>query len=108
MSEQQQSAIKCAIVIGIREDGGVFIETHGTDQNLITVEGLLGYGKRYVDNAWAEREIGKNSTEERPEAQTEAGEEVEVEVIPPVVEPKPKKRAPRKKKEEVVDVEVSE
>lgn len=91
--EQNQPAIKCAIVVGMREDGTVFLETHGTEQNLIIIDGLLDYGKDYVDERWAEAKAAKavpaQVTEPNPEPET-----------------KPKRKAPaRKKKEATEDAE---
>lgn len=91
--EQAPSKIDCAIVVGVREDGGVFIETHGERQNLITIDGLVKYAERYVENEWAKRR--KDTEAQQVQAQTESGEQVEVEMTPPVAEPK--KRTRKKK-----------
>lgn len=93
MAEQ---AIKCAVVIGIKEDGSVFLETHGSEQNLITIDGLLEYGKRYISDEWDGRKNVAPKVE--PEVET-----VEAEIVAPVVEPKPKRK--RVKKEDVIDAE---
>jgi hypothetical protein len=90
---QPQQQLRCAIVIGMREDGSVFLETHGTEQNLITVEGLLGYGRRYVENEWKARQ--ESLQNEAPQVVV-PNEEVQT---APVVEPKPKRKTTRKKKE---------
>lgn len=102
MSEQQQT-IKCAVVIGVREDNSVFLETHGTEQNLITIEGLLGYGNRYVNNEWSNRKKTKD-TPAPEETQPEAVEEIETVEAEPVQKPK----RVRKEKEVIVDAEVQE
>jgi hypothetical protein len=83
--------IKCALVVGMREDGSVFVETHGTEQNLIILDGLVDYGKRYVEEQWAIKKI------EAEAAKAKEAEEVEVEVIAPVDELKKKRKAAPKK-----------
>lgn len=92
----ENNEIKCAVVIGLREDGGIFFEVHGKEKNLITVEGLLEYGKRHVANAWNEQpkpqpEVADTSNVASPAI--EEAEEVEVEVIPPT---KKRRGRPRK------------
>ena len=102
MSEQQ--TIKCAIVVGMREDGSVFVETHGSEQNLITLDGLLDYGKDYVDEQWAQKKAQaiQAQAQAQSEATAEVVEEAEVEVIPPVKEPA---KRTRRKKPEVIDAQ---
>jgi hypothetical protein len=104
MAEQQ--TIKCAILVGMREDGSVFLETHGTEQNLIILDGLLDYGKDYVDEEWKSRKAATaKALAEASQAEAEAVEADEI--IAPVAEPKPKRKTPvRKKKEAIVDAEV--
>jgi len=59
--EVKPAPIKCAIVSAIREDGSVFIELHGHDHNLITLEGLVKYAERYVSEQWASKTQGEKN-----------------------------------------------
>jgi uncharacterized protein YjfI (DUF2170 family) len=52
---QEGKEIHCGISVIMTEDGDVSVHVHGTNQNLIIIEGLLKYAERYVDNTWAAR-----------------------------------------------------
>lgn len=113
MAEQQQGQpIKCAVLIGIREDGSVFLETHGTEQNLITIEGLLGYGQRYVEDEWNARRVQSappvNHVE--PEIPVVEADEIIAPVVEPIKKTKVKKQSPKhvRAKEVIEDAEVQE
>lgn len=89
----ENNEIKCAVVIGLREDGGIFFEVHGKEQNLITVEGLLQYGKRHVEKAWEGQPKPEPEVKVAPAPSEPEVELVEAEVLPP------KKRRGRPRKE---------
>lgn len=61
---QVEEFIKCAIVIGVKDNGGIFVETHGTEQNLVTLDGLLDYGKRYISQEYDKKEAEKKASEQ--------------------------------------------
>lgn len=44
--------LKCALVIGITEDNQMFVNIEGDEQNLIHIEGLMGYARKHVDQLW--------------------------------------------------------
>lgn len=54
--QQEQAApeIRCAVTVGITTGGDVFFDIDGQDQNLVTVDGLLKYAQRHMDNVWSD------------------------------------------------------
>ena len=52
---QEESGIRCAITIVQTEVGDISFNTDGSDQSLITIEGLLKYANRHMDNVWKDR-----------------------------------------------------
>lgn len=47
---------KCEITMGVRQDGSLYFNAAGDDPNLLTIEGLLDWGKRRVERIWEEKE----------------------------------------------------
>jgi len=90
-----EQTVKCAIILGLAEDGSIFAKTEGTEQNLVTIEGLLAYGHRYLDGEWAKATAVSAAQQSAPvESQVEEAEVVEV--ISPDQKPKRKRGRPRK------------
>lgn len=89
-----EQTVKCAIILGLAEDGSIFAKTEGTEQNLITIEGLLAYGHRYLDGEWKKATAASTVQQTAPVAPVEEAEVVEV--ITPEQKPKRKRGRPRK------------
>lgn len=53
--EQPQQRIECGIVVVLLENGDMSVQFLGERQNLITLDGLLKYAERYLDNQWKPR-----------------------------------------------------
>lgn len=51
----QEKEILCGMSIVMTEDEGVSVHIHGTNQNLVFLDGLLKYAERYMDNTWKSR-----------------------------------------------------
>jgi hypothetical protein len=53
----EKNDTKCELVIGTKEDGSLYFNVAGSDPNLLTIEGLLEFGKRRLADIWKQRDI---------------------------------------------------
>lgn len=53
--QENEAKIKCSITAAITEDGAVFLNFDGSEQHIITLQGLVGYASKYVDKMWEEK-----------------------------------------------------
>lgn len=60
--QSEEKRLKCALIIGITEDNQMFVEMEGYEQNLVHIEGLMGYARKHVDALWNEA-LDKKSEE---------------------------------------------
>lgn len=52
---QEDKAILCGLSVMMSEAGDISVHVHGSNQNLVLMDGLLKYAERYLDNTWKER-----------------------------------------------------
>jgi uncharacterized iron-regulated protein len=55
VNETEPKAVKCALTVGMTEEGNIFFDVNGSDQNLLLMEGLLKYAQRHMDRVWEGR-----------------------------------------------------
>lgn len=67
----EESDTKCEITLGMKKDGGLYFNAAGEDPNLLTIEGLLEFGKRRLKSIWQERdaEIARQQQEQAQKEQ---------------------------------------
>lgn len=51
----KQEVPRCEVRVGMDQEGQLFFTLLGSDQNLITVDGLLDYAKREMDKVWKQK-----------------------------------------------------
>lgn len=54
-AQETEAKIKCSITAAITEDGAVFLNFDGSEQHIITLQGLVGYASKYVDKMWEDK-----------------------------------------------------
>jgi hypothetical protein len=52
---QEEKAILCGFSVIMTEDGDISFHPHGSNPNLVTLDGLLKYAERYLEKEWAPR-----------------------------------------------------
>lgn len=67
-AELQKPEVRTEFAIGVDEAGNVYYRIAGTDQSLITLEGLLKYAEKIMNGLW-------NHSFERQVAASEAPQE---------------------------------
>ena len=53
--EEKREAIECLVSVGITEEGNMFFNISRSKQSLVTVDGLLKYAERHMENVWKDR-----------------------------------------------------
>lgn len=54
--EVKEDDTKCEITLGMKDDGSLYFNAAGKDPNLLTIQGLLDFGKRRLEKIWDERD----------------------------------------------------
>lgn len=52
---EEEKAIACGFSVIMTEDGDLSFHPHGSNPNLVTMDGLLKYAERYLAKEWAPR-----------------------------------------------------
>lgn len=52
VQQQEEQPIRCGLLVGVYEDGSVFFKTMGSEPHLVTLDGLVKYAERYVEDMW--------------------------------------------------------
>lgn len=55
VKKEEEKPIRCAFIAGMYEDGGVFFNILGSEQNLVILDGLVSYAKMNIDEVLKQR-----------------------------------------------------
>lgn len=55
VQEEQKLPILCGLAVVLLENGDLSVQFMGSNQNLVTLDGLLKYAERYLDKQWKPR-----------------------------------------------------
>lgn len=53
--QAEEKAIACGFSVVMTEDGDISFHPHGSNPNLVTMDGLLKYAERYLAKEWGPR-----------------------------------------------------
>jgi hypothetical protein len=59
--EEQGKPIACGFSVIMTEDGDISFHPHGSNPNLVTMDGLLKYAERYLEREWAPRLVQQSA-----------------------------------------------
>lgn len=54
-AKKEDKPVLCGLSVLMNEDGDISVHVHGSNQNLVLMDGLLKYAERYLDGTWEER-----------------------------------------------------
>ena len=54
--EKELSDIRCEVILGVKETGELYFNAGGNNPDLLTIDGLMKFGVRRMDQIWDARE----------------------------------------------------